>query len=229
MEAVMNAKTWYWLALGVVALGLNSEYQHGRMAWLQTAMQRSIGYLECASSQAVRYVTLAEALVCHRRAPAESNPQMLAAMARVQGELAQHRAEYAQRQAEYARRQMELVRPQMRAEMALRASEFSNHARMLAVSAERDTDSFVGTGREISVQVPDVNIPEIQIPEIDGPEVHVSGFTVPAVNVPAVVVPRVVVPKIIVPKIVVPAVNVHVPNPVVRVPNTDDCNDNGPI
>ncbi len=220
---VMNsAKAWYWMAVGIVALGLNSEYHQGRMMWLQNAVQRSAAYVQCASSEAVHYVNLAEVLVCHRRAPAGSNPQIMAEMVQARAQLARHHAEMVERRLEATRAN------KMHAVWAMQDGALAGGARMVAAYDSQDNRAVLGRTGNLVVNVPEVNIPEIDIPEINVPEVNVPGFTVPAVNVPAVKVPAVVVPRIVVPKVTVPAVHVHVPR-TVQVPNIDDCNDNGPI
>lgn len=64
------AKGWYWLSVGVLALGLNAEYQRGGLDRIHRAADRSLAGVQRVAGQARQYVALAELLLGHERAPA---------------------------------------------------------------------------------------------------------------------------------------------------------------
>ena len=56
-------KAYYWVALAVLVLGLNSEYQRGRMQPLHRLVSRSAATVNCLAMRAEQYVELARVLV----------------------------------------------------------------------------------------------------------------------------------------------------------------------
>ena len=54
-------KGWYWLAAGVLALGLNGYYQDGGMRWLHDFAQRGTATAAQARGEAVTFAELAVA------------------------------------------------------------------------------------------------------------------------------------------------------------------------
>ena len=92
-------KAFYWLALAVLALGLNSEYQRGRMQPLHRLVSRSEATINCLALRAREYVVLAKVMLSDRPGVPDS------------AELAQaiHRD-----RAEFARIRPEIVRQQVR-------------------------------------------------------------------------------------------------------------------
>ena len=105
----MNTNTAaYWIALGVLALGLNSEYQHGHFATLHQAAGRAGSVICQISSRAEQTLAVATGLVVRRAAPED----VLATLQ--EPELARAQAEMIR---EEARAQAESVREQVRNEM----------------------------------------------------------------------------------------------------------------
>ena len=90
-----SGKAWYWLAVGILALGLNSEYQSGRLHWARQATDQSLALMERATDQTMHYVTLAEVMLGDN--PAEFRPAQ-AAVARVQAKIACVRMAVSQRE-----------------------------------------------------------------------------------------------------------------------------------
>ncbi len=102
-------KAAYWIALGVLALGLNSEYQSGRFVALHRVADRAGAELCRLSTRAEESVLLATG-VTSRRAMLADN--VLAVADR--GEMAREQAGMIREQ---ARAQAELVREQVRNEI----------------------------------------------------------------------------------------------------------------
>jgi len=102
-----SGKAWYWLAVGVLALGLNSEYQSGRLHWARQATDQSLALMERATDQTMHYVTLAEVMLGDN--PAERRPAQ-AAVARVQAKIACVRMAVAQKEAQ---KEIEKARPDL--------------------------------------------------------------------------------------------------------------------
>jgi hypothetical protein len=126
-------KAYYWLALAVLALGLNSEYHHGRIQPLHKLVSRSEATLNCLALRAREYVSLAKVFFSDtpgvtdsrelaqavRREPADFahiRPDTLrrqvamqlksadrAQLVRLGTEMARHQAEFARLQTEQAR------------------------------------------------------------------------------------------------------------------------------
>ena len=49
-----SEKAWYWLAAGVLALGLNGAYQDGQFGWVHGIADRSTEIVERASMRGAR-------------------------------------------------------------------------------------------------------------------------------------------------------------------------------
>jgi len=95
-------KAYYWVALAVLVLGLNSEYQRGRMQPLHRLVSRSAATVNCLAMRAEQYVDLARVLVGgNPKAPAAT--EWAHAMPRESGEFSRMEAELANRQEEFAR------------------------------------------------------------------------------------------------------------------------------
>src|SRR5579864_6815853 len=60
----MRSQTgWYWLAAGVLALGLNGAYQDGQLGWVHCLADRAAAVFEQASERGLRAVTVAELIL----------------------------------------------------------------------------------------------------------------------------------------------------------------------
>ena len=126
-------KAAYWIALGVLALGLNSEYQHGRFVALHRVASRA-GAVACRmATRAEQTLAVATALVSRRGLPVDN---LLASadraeMARAQGELLR----------DQARERVELlrdrVREQVRDEIRARADVIRAQAEMQRAEIEQ--------------------------------------------------------------------------------------------
>jgi hypothetical protein len=88
-------KAAYWIALGVLALGLNSEYQHGRFVALHRVAGRASSVLCQISTRAEQALAFARILASREELPVDN---LLASaggaeMARVQAEMLRDQAQ----------------------------------------------------------------------------------------------------------------------------------------
>jgi hypothetical protein len=141
------AKAWYWVAAGVLALGLNSEYQSGRLEWAHRAVDRCLALMELASDQGMRHVAVSEIMLGHRQA--EFGPAQTA-LVRVQTKVACARMALAQKELERARPQFVKARFEM------------EKAQLIAVTRDRVALLNCPHQSEIRVRVPTimVDVPE---------------------------------------------------------------------
>jgi len=106
-------KAAYWIALGVFALGLNSEYQHGRFVALHRASEHAGATLCRMATRAEETLAVARVLTSRERFPADglSADTGGAEMARAQEELLR----------DQARDEAELLRDRLRDEVHAQA------------------------------------------------------------------------------------------------------------
>ena len=56
-------KAWYWLAAGVLALGLNGAYQDGQLGWAHVLVDRAAASVERIALRGEHFVTMAEVML----------------------------------------------------------------------------------------------------------------------------------------------------------------------
>ena len=166
-------KAAYWIALGVLALGLNSEYRNGNFVALHRVADRAGAELYRISMRTEEAVLLATG-VTTRRAILHDN--VLAAAD--QGEMAREQADMIREQAELVREQVrseilaqrEVLRAQAemrRAEVEQMRSRTQSEFR-LARTAGRRVVVCPRTGTRIMVSPTselDEDSPEVEVPE----------------------------------------------------------------
>jgi hypothetical protein len=133
-------KVAYWVALGVLALGLNSEYRHGNFVALHQAVERADLALCGISGRAERTLAAAMGATSTSEFAAEARSASASQLddVRLQGELLR----------EQARDQAEFVRDQIRARAeVIRAQAEIRRAEMEQVrSRARSQFQFVDAG-----------------------------------------------------------------------------------
>jgi len=165
-------KVAYWVALGVLALGLNSEYRQGRFVALHQAVERADLALCEASARAER--TLAEAIGVTGRPEFAGEARAASASrladVRIQSELLR----------EQARDQAEMVRDEIRAQAeVMRAQAEMQSGEMERIRSRALSEfQFVGRGdHDMTVLCPKtgarVVIRRAAVSD-DSPEVEVS-------------------------------------------------------
>jgi hypothetical protein len=159
-----SEKAWYWLAAGVLALGLNGAYQDGQFGWVHGIADRSTEIVERASMRGLSFVTAAEVMFGR-------NPDAMgwtnATLQRVQGKLARKRIEMAERQIDMGRMQRDLALARVDRQMA-RVQMKMDKVRMIAIENADRAQKCSGFSRMV-VTVPQVELPDVQIPEIQAP------------------------------------------------------------
>ena len=93
---------WYWLAAGVLALGLNGVYHDGGAEWAQRVVNRSAAVVALASGHAERFLASApeQTLLC----------RVVTEMARFQAKMARTQTGFAPFDAMTARQEAALAR-----------------------------------------------------------------------------------------------------------------------
>ena len=122
-------KAAYWIALGVLALGLNSEYQHGRFVALHRVAEHAGSALCRMAARAEQTVAVARVLVRSEGSWMDELPAVPdgAEMARAQGELLR----------DQARDEAELLRDGIRDEIQAQADVIRAQAEAQRAGVER--------------------------------------------------------------------------------------------
>jgi hypothetical protein len=184
-----SERAWYWLAAGVLMLGINSEYQSGKLQWAHRYVIHSIAVANDYARCGRHY--LAQFALTENRAGMTA-PQNRVEVADLTSQEAQNlmvreQVQYALARAEMARRELERHRPEI--ESALRelgcqhpeiemarqtALEASGHALVVCPRARRvrENDPEVRIP-QVRVEVPQVRV-EIPRVRVDVPQVHVA-------------------------------------------------------
>lgn len=166
----------YWIAVGVLALGLNSEYHQGRLVTLHRVADRAGSVLCELSVRAEESLAVATGLTNRR---ANLRDSVLAAAD--QAEMAQEQAQMIR---EEARAQAELVRGQVREQILARREVLRAQAQMRRAEFEQlrfrvgsDLRLTNANGRRVVVLCPKTGArmivsEQMQVAE-DSPEVEV--------------------------------------------------------
>lgn len=164
-------KAWYWLAAGVLALGLNGAYQDGQLGWAHVLAGRATAAVERATLRGQHFVAMAE-IMLGREPQAFGRTQ--AAIERIQNRMVCDRVARAQRQMAMAQVREQLAQARVQQKMAMVQMKMGR-VRMIADRANhfRDCDGF----SKVVVNMPDLpkidlsNLPDIEVPDV--PEVNV--------------------------------------------------------
>jgi len=199
-----SERAWYWLAAGVLALGLNGAYQDGEFQWAHRVVDRSNAMFERVSAQGCHLLAMAEIMLGHEPAGLD----------RVHDRMVRVRDRFdAQQEREMARAQRQMEAAQWKMEQA--------QERMLMFQQ----DEPCSHSQRYMVHVPEVNVPAVNVrafvPNVSVPAVTVPAFTVPSLQIPEVKVPQVTIPRIDVPNVKIPAIKI----PPVHVQVDEDDND----
>jgi len=166
-----SEKAWYWLAAGVLALGLNGAYQDGQLGWAHCLAGRAADLLERASDRGLRLVTMAEWML--GRSP-EGFGRTEAVIQKIQTKLVCQRDAMAQRQMAMADRQRRLAEADLQRKLNF-AQMKMDRVRAITIDHANQFRNCPGFSRVV-VDVPEIpsvnlsNLPDIQMPEI--PEIR---------------------------------------------------------
>lgn len=172
-----SQKAWYWLAAGVLVLGINSEFHSGKLQWAHRYLDHSIAvandYAHCARS----YLAQFEMLL------AQDSPGITAARSRVEDAefspqdpdnvVVREQVQYAVAQAEMVRQELDRHRPEI--ESALK--ELGCQHAEIEMAGQAALGS-VGSGVRICPRSQRIrlNIPQVRIPQVrvEVPQVRVE-------------------------------------------------------
>jgi len=167
-------KAWYWLAAGVLALGLNGAYQDGQMGWAHVLVDRAAASVDRVALRGQHFVAMAEVML-GREPRVFAHTQ--AAIERVQERIACDRIAQAQRHMAMARVREQLAEANVQRKMAMVQMKM-DHVRAMTINRANRFRNCDGLSKVV-VNMPDLsnmniempNIPDIQVPDI--PEVNV--------------------------------------------------------
>ena len=167
-------KAWYWLAAGVLALGLNGAYQDGQMGWAHVLVDRAAASVERVALRGQHFVAMAEVML-GREPRVFAHTQ--AAIERVEERIACDRIAQAQRHMAMTRVREQLAEANLQRKMAMVQMKM-DRVRAMTINRANRFRNCDGLAKVV-VNMPDLsnmniempNIPDIQVPDI--PEVNV--------------------------------------------------------
>jgi hypothetical protein len=150
-KAIMNSeKACYWLAAGILALGLSANYQAGGAHWACQLVNRSQALVASTSGQATRYLAVAQIMLGRGQAVA-AEPVQFATM-----------------------RQVQPAVPEFHAVRAI-ALNGAQRARMAMITSRVRQQLACARAKQDRLQIPNPNI-QIDIPQI--PQIGVADASV---------------------------------------------------
>jgi len=179
-------KAWYWLAAGVLALGLNGAYHDGEFPWLHSLADRPCALLERVTEQKDRFFATAEIMLGGEPSTIARAQERLA---RLQERLSTAQVDRIRRRLEVA--QCKITRAQAKVVVLEHNQLCSGTSRVVVhvptvdmpVMPAVNVRAFMSTVTVPSVQIPEINIPQVNIPRIRIPQVRVPQIHVPPVHV----------------------------------------------
>jgi hypothetical protein len=176
-----STKAWYWVAAGVLALGLNSEYQRGGLQWAHRVVSRGHEVVACAQLTSRRYLAMAKLMF-----GTDPDPELPseAVLAQVQESVdgIQNRIAHKHIQIENIERLDEKIQPSMmRAEMAMERAQIKiDMAQMRAEMRSNRAGYLCPRMRKMTFTVPEV--PNMRVPRVNIPKIVVRVPQVPEVD-----------------------------------------------
>jgi hypothetical protein len=156
-----SEKAWYWLAAGVLALGLNGAYQDGQFGWVHNLVNHSVELVEDAS---IHGLASGEGFLGNSP---ERPWWMEVTLHRMQGKLACKRMEMAERQIDMAQMQKDLAQARVERQLA-RVQMKMDKVRVIAIERANRAGKCSGLSRMV-MTAPGAgfsNSMEIDMPEM---------------------------------------------------------------
>ena len=176
-----SQKAWYWLASGVLALGINSEYQSGNLQWAHLYVDHFIAVANDYGHCARNYLAQFEMLLAQPpRAITAAQNRVEDADLRSQetSDVISEQVQYAVSQAEMARREVERHRPEIENALKEMASHQAEIEMAREATLETSGDAVIcPRAQRIRIDIPQVRIPQVRV---EVPQVRVE---VPRVRV----------------------------------------------
>ena len=157
----MRSQTgWYWLAAGVLALGLNGAYQDGQLGWVHCLADRAAAVFEQASERGLRAVTMAELML--GRSP-ETLGRTEAGFQKLQSKMVAQRVAQAQRQIAMAQARQQIAQARLQRKMDLVHMKMDK-VRMIGIDRAHDCSGFSKVVVDLG-DMPKINLSNL--PDID--------------------------------------------------------------
>jgi hypothetical protein len=162
-----SEKGWYWLAAGVLALGLNGAYQDGQLGWVHCLANRATTVIERFSQRSLHTLAMAEWML--GRTP-ETVGRTEAAFQQMQSKMVAERVAQAQREIAMAQARQQIVQAQMQRKMDMVHMKMDK-VRMIGIDRANRAHDCSGFSKVVvdlrdipNVDIP--NLPDIQIPDV---------------------------------------------------------------
>lgn len=161
-----SEKGWYWLAAGVLALGLNGAYQDGQLGWVHCLADRAAALVEQASERSLHLVTTSELMF--GQSP-ETLGRTQAAFRKLQSKMAARQVAQAQRQIALAQARQQIAQAQLQRKMDLVQMKMDK-VRMVGIDRAHDCSGF----SKVVVNLGDMpkidlsNLPDIDLSDVPG-------------------------------------------------------------
>jgi len=166
-------QAWYWLAAGVLALGLNGAYQDGQFAFVHRLTDRASEMIAHTSERGGQFVAMAQLFFGQSAADAD---RAQAAIQRVQSKIVCERVANAQRQIAMAHVREQMAQAHLQQKMTL-AQMKMDKVRMITIDQANRFRDCPGFGHVV-VNMPNIpkveisNLPHIEMPDLsDLPDV----------------------------------------------------------
>jgi hypothetical protein len=162
-----SEKAWYWLAAGVVALGLNGAYQDGQLRWAHCLAGQATAYIQRVAERGMQHVAMAEVML--GRSP-EAFDRTEGALQKIQSKAVCQRVAMAQRQMAMAHARQQIAEAKMRQKFDLMQMKMDK-VRMISTWKADQFRNCPGFAKVV-VDIPDMpnvdlsNLPDIEIPDI---------------------------------------------------------------
>jgi hypothetical protein len=173
----MNSKALYWIALGVFALGLHSEYQKGNLPLVRCVADRASAALGQAATRAEQTWALARVLTGHQEFRVADDQFVAVQQSEIDRVMAQHQADLARAM---AMREADMNRLQEKLDRMHMVLDRAQSSKLRVLERTRFQLSRVGnrtficphTGRRVTVNAPDVSVdPAV---EVSGVDLHID-------------------------------------------------------
>ena len=174
----MNSRAWYWVAAGVLAMGLNSEYQHGGLKWAHRSVDRGREVANCLEASSHRYLAMARLMFGADPAP-EFPTEVVLAQVQEQVADAQEKIQDKQFGIDKVTEIHERIEPAMiRAQVAMEKAQIKINMAQMKAEMRANRAYMCPRMEKMTFVVPDV--PNVKVPRVSIPKVTVR---VPQVDV----------------------------------------------
>jgi hypothetical protein len=165
-------KAWYWLAAGVVAMGLNGAYQDGQLGWAHVLADRATVAVERIALHGQSFLAMAQVMLGRNTDTfSDSFGRTETAIERVQNKIVCDRVARAQRQIAMAHVRGQLAQAKVQQKLAM-AQMKMDKVRMISIDRANEFSNCAGFSKVV-VNMPDLpkidlsNLPDLQVPDLN--------------------------------------------------------------